>query len=140
MPKILPSTLWSLYVLRHHLGDRLIAYMASESRQGTRRRRRGCRHRHAPFQLTSREGGLRFFRKLCLPSFGTKVEDAKSSSCSRPAFTHLLEMLDTMNDVSFRILVGQVKNVYSASSVSDVDCDVAYLPQAVCTLIEAEQL
>lgn len=75
-----------------------------------------------------------------LPFVGGDVQDANRAARAEPRICHLLEVLETMDDISLGILVRQVEDVDGAGRVGHVDDNVADLPQSIAAFIDPEQL
>lgn len=80
----------------------------------------------------------RFLREVNSPLVGRHVQNAEGAPSAKPSLSHLLEASETVDEVPFRILVGQVQQVDSTSGVGDIHCKVTNLPQAVRPLVHAE--
>ena len=61
------------------------------------------------FGVSTGEDCRGFFGEFDVPSFGEHAENGESAASTKPAFGDFFEVLDTVNDVSFRVFLWQIQ-------------------------------
>lgn len=61
------------------------------------------------FGVCSFEDCVGFFWKFDFPAFGEHAENAEGAAGAEPAFCNLFEVLDAVDDVTFRVLLREVE-------------------------------
>ena len=79
-------------------------------------------------------------RKGYVPSSDLYSEGYQRPARAEPAIGDLFEMADAVRDVSTCVFVGQVEKVDGAGGMRHVDCDVADLTEAICSLVITKNL
>lgn len=80
-----------------------------------------------------------FRRQFDLPLVGRNVEYAQCSTSTEPAFSHFFEVPQAVDHISLRVFLGQVQEMDSAGSVSDIDDDITDLFETVGAFVHPHQ-
>ena len=82
----------------------------------------------AKFSVSAGEDSGGFFWEVDAPFAREDGEDAQGAARAEPTLGDLFQVLDSVDNVSTGILVGEIQEVYCAGGMGDVNSNIAYLP------------
>ena len=86
------------------------------------------------------EDGDCFGRKFNVPFICGDVKDAEGTSSTKPTFCHFFKILQTVDDVSLGVFVGEVEKVDGTCGVGDINDNIADLLQSITSFVYAQEL
>lgn len=75
-----------------------------------------------------------------LPFADLIAKYTESAASTQPAFSNFLELLHTVGDVAFGVLVGEVQQMNGACGMGNVDGNITDLAKAVGAFVNSEEL